>query len=931
MLPGSLLGLTLGTVVEGDQALSPRARKEALQNMHPKLLPAWKPVFAFYDNEDEPSEEGQLCELHEQQKVVGREGAIGGSPIGGRCTLASVATSAFTPVRGSSSVIGSVSRGQTKEETIRAESVCAPSNLTPTTTTVHAGRGGQDRGGAEAADGGKLTTMVPVVVAVEARASIRLHLDYSLAKEEGFDGAFEADMAVFLFGNGGDGSDNTAAQGGRRVKVESLASGSIVASFVVYAEPVVEPAVSPLSGKDVREEQTSVEAVQAKLQSGEMPSFSQLSQTLGQAVTCDPPLMLLNPEVPPIPSPQDSVTLPTATLVKTDDATATGGATGGAAAGGSGCSSMEATHDVCANTEVREEPPLFSAEERERREVEQEVSQMLNRTRRTSAARSILGDTYDDCLDDVSIMDMNRRQPDAEEPGGGAQEEDDTGEEDGEDGGEGGAEGAEKLARNNFFKAPKLLQMSDSDHTDENTDGTDGASVMSEGVYESDGTSSCVSSGQDDERGGVTEATSPRKAARIQKREEQRHALGKAVAVLHINEYKRMLRWMESVRPVDELMIADWWTYRVTHNISDTLHAACLYELGLEADLCDEWLMSNMGGGGGGEDTGQRIQVFDAGEWSDEPTTGTETDEGGFMGDEGKLRRSVCANEDEGAAREKVRGETDKEEEGEEGEATGRKEDVKTSRRAEHRRSTTLPFTPRSVSGSSSKASTPRGAGGDGEGEFSDAAEFYRNDLLSQMQGLEREALVVGGNEAVGAGSQAYTPDLLRNRSHRRRNGEQFFVVRHDTLATHNEVVDIFKKGDVVGMVDDVLPLLHRYVTHLETAGAEAVDARGGETGEGKVGGSGGSDTGAAAAEHSERHLRVEELLRVLVIFHNLELMRLTRGGVGLILAAIDWALAIPGITAKQTSAATSAREVLAAAAEVLVTADTVARQLHVR
>ena len=69
----------------------------------------------------------------------------------------------------------------------------------------------------------------------------------------------------------------------------------------------------------------------------------------------------------------------------------------------------------------------------------------------------------------------------------------------------------------------------------------------------------------------------------------------------------------------------------------------------------------------------------------------------------------------------------------------------------------------------------------------------------------------------------------------------------------------------------------------------------------------------------------------MLVIFHNLELMRLTRGGVGLILAAIDWALAIPGITAKQTSAATSAREVLAAAAEVLVTADTVARQLHVR
>ena len=587
--------------------------------MHPKLLPAWKPVFAFYDNEDEPSDdeeehneklqEGQLDEMHEKQKAVGREGAIGGSPIGGRCILASVATSAFTPVRGSS-VIGSVSRGQTKEETIRAESLCAPSNLNPMTTTVHADRGGQDRGGqdrggAEAADGGKPTTMVPVVVAAETRASIRLHLDYSLAKEEGFDGAFEADMAMFLFGNDGDGSDNTTTQGGRRVKVESLASGSIVASFVVYAEPVVEPAVSPLSGKDVREEQTSVDAVQAKLQSGEVPSFSQLSQTLGQAVTCDPPLMLLNPEIPPIPSPQDSVTLPTATLVKTDDATATGGATGGAAAGGSDCSSVEATHDECANTEAREEPPLFSAEERERREVEQEVSQMLNRTRPTSAARSILGDTYDDCLDDVSIMDMNRRQHDAEEPGDGVQEAV-TGEEDGgtgEEEGTGEDGGAEKLARNNFFKAPRLLQLSDSDHTDENTDGADEVSAMSEGIYDSDGTSSCLSSGQEDEGGGVTEATSPRKAARIQKREEQRHALGRAAAVLHINEYKRMLRWMESCRPVDELMIADWWTYRVTHNISDTLHAACLYELGLEADLCDEWLMSNMGGGAAAEET----------------------------------------------------------------------------------------------------------------------------------------------------------------------------------------------------------------------------------------------------------------------------------------------------------------------------------------
>ena len=208
------------------------------------------------------------------------------------------------------------------------------------------------------------------------------------------------------------------------------------------------------------------------------------------------------------------------------------------------------------------------------------------------------------------------------------------------------------------------------------------------------------------------------------------------------------------------------------------------------------------------------------------------------------------------------------------------------------------------------------------------------------MQGLEREALIVGDDDAVQAGSQAYTPDLLASTSHRRRNGEQFFVVRHDTLATHNEVVDIFKKGDVVGMVDDVLPLLHRYVTHLETTGAEAADARGGEAEGSKLSGSGGATetvkgaTGAKEVKEvaaAERHLRVEELLRVLVIFHNLELMRLTRGGVGLILAAIDWALAQPGITAKQTSAATSAREVLAAAAEVLVTADTVARQLHVR
>ena len=245
-------------------------------------------------------------------------------------------------------------------------------------------------------------------VAAGARASIRLHLDYSLAKAEGFDSAFEADMAVFLFGNDGDGSDNTTAQGGWRVKVESLATTTaldaakelmlvaddtlrsqqaaadqnkrarelmeeanglrekaetgdpaaieaydaamkvagdakeeardaaaqvieaatnlastqkvaceaklialedaetgncdefkeeIVVRFVVYAEPVVEPVVFPLSGKDSREEQASVDAVQAKLQSGGMPSFSQLSQTLGQAVTCDPPAMTVQVEL----------------------------------------------------------------------------------------------------------------------------------------------------------------------------------------------------------------------------------------------------------------------------------------------------------------------------------------------------------------------------------------------------------------------------------------------------------------------------------------------------------------------------------------------------------------------------------------------------------------------------------------------------------
>ena len=106
MQGSSLLGLTLGTVVEGNKHDEGRrgerkAKREELRNIHPKILPAWKRSFAFYDtNGSEENEGGGYGQDGSGGDVQSTESmTVSAHGLQNRGKLTISPTSAFTPVK----------------------------------------------------------------------------------------------------------------------------------------------------------------------------------------------------------------------------------------------------------------------------------------------------------------------------------------------------------------------------------------------------------------------------------------------------------------------------------------------------------------------------------------------------------------------------------------------------------------------------------------------------------------------------------------------------------------------------------------------------------------------------------------------------------------------------------------------------------------